>query len=87
MSGVQPFLEADSTWEKLADTDHTVNQRHTLLGRRLFNTHLYPSMLPLEGAKAVYVTRRGADAAFSFYQHLSNQIDPGEQRRALFSYS
>jgi hypothetical protein len=37
---------------------HPICTNHAALGRRLFNTHLYPSMLPA-GAKVIYVSRRG----------------------------
>ena len=42
----------------------------------MFNTHLLPSQLPGE-SKIVYVVRSGRDVAWSFYNHLSNQIEDG----------
>jgi len=54
-----------------------VCRNHEALGVRMFNTHLYPSMVP-EDAKVIYVMRRGKDVVYSFYQHLSHQIIDGK---------
>jgi len=77
ISDYTPFYEADSTWEKIDSGEHPVCRNHEALGVRMFNTHLYPSMVP-EDAKVIYVMRRGKDVVHSFYQHLSHQIIDGK---------
>ena len=56
-----------------------VQENHKLIGRRVFNTHLLPSMLPgrrFDGkTKYIYLLRSGPDACLSFFHHLSNQDD------------
>merc|ERR1712166_5777 len=74
ISDYTPFYEADSTWEKLDSGDHPICINQASLGRRMFNTHLLPHMLPQTNRKVIYVVRDGQDVVNSFYQHLSNQI-------------
>ena len=73
-----PFFEVDKSWEdtKEPKLKAKYDENHHNLGRRMFNTHLLPSQLPGE-SKIVYVVRSGRDVAWSFYNHLSNQIEDG----------
>ncbi len=72
ISDFAPFYEADRTWQS-GSLSSKVCTNHQLLGRRVFNTHLLPSMLPAADAQYIYVIRSAKDACFSFYHHLSNQ--------------
>ena len=78
ISDYSPFYEVDNTWADGALPAH-VQESHRILGHRVFNTHLLPSMLPpcrKDGRnKYIYVMRSGPDACYSFYHHLSNQDD------------
>ena len=71
-----PFFEVDGTWQdcEKPTLKARYNESHDKLGRRIFNTHLLPSQLPLTTGKIIYVVRNGRDVAWSFYNHLSNQI-------------
>jgi hypothetical protein len=82
ISHYTPFLEVDSTWSGVGTgkdgcVREDIQANHRLLGRRVFNTHLLPSMLGCgassAGAQCIYVVRRAKDACYSFYHHLSNQ--------------
>jgi hypothetical protein len=78
ISQYSPFYEIDKTWNDADDNVldmYTAN--HKLLGWRVFNTHLLPSMIPTTDSKVIYVIRNGRDVAVSFYHHLSNQIGDG----------
>jgi|MDTB01.2.fsa_nt_gb hypothetical protein len=74
-----PFFEADTSWEDSAEPELKAkyNESHRKLGRRIFNTHLLPSQLPMGDCKIIYVVRSGRDVAWSFFNHLSNQIEDG----------
>jgi len=73
ISDYTPFYEADSTWSKLDGGEHAICKNHSALGRCMFNTHLYPDMLP-KNSKVIYVMRRGKDVVHSFFQHLTHEI-------------
>eukprot|EP00605_Chrysophyceae_sp_TOSAG23-4_P001485 GSChrysophyteH1.ASY1.ANO1.1622.1 assembled CDS len=80
ISDFSPFYEVDATWKEGRLSD-TVQENHRLLKKRVFNTHLLPSMLPsrrYDGKnKFIYVLRQGQDACYSFYLHLRNQDGSG----------
>ena len=74
-----PFYEVNETWN---DTNDDIvskySDNHDLLGWRVFNTHLLPTMLPhFKSARFIYVYRNGKDVAISFYHHLTNQVGNG----------
>ena len=46
---------------------------HAAIGRRIFNTHLWPDMLPKTGGRIIYLERDGRDVVTSFYHHLTHQ--------------
>jgi hypothetical protein len=83
ISEFAPFYEADKHWEDVQGNDGTTQlavkdkfvRNHQLLGTRVFNTHLLPSMLPRgDSVKQIYVYRKGRDVATSFFHHLSNEV-------------
>ena len=55
-----------------------IREKHELLGRRVFNTHLRFDMLP-RGSKArlIYILRSPLDVCVSFYHHLVHQVQGG----------
>ena len=74
ISNYAPFYEDDKTWSfdsgegkirrDIAAAQHAI-------GWRLFNTHLWWSMLPKNGdARFIYVVRNARDVCCSFYHHL-----------------
>lgn len=69
ISNFSPFLESDKTWN---DPPKEVASTHCELGRRAFNTHLLPAMLPQTG-QVLYVARDPKDACISFFHHLTHQ--------------
>ena len=74
-----PFYEVNETWN---DTNDDIvskySDNHDLLGWRVFNTHLLPTMLPtFKSARFIYIYRNGKDVAISFYHHLTNQVGNG----------
>ena len=78
-----PFFEIDAHWnDEEGALDAAVVEGHRVAnrGRRVFNTHLLWSMLPraaASGARYIYVVRSGVDVAFSFFKHLSSQVEGG----------
>jgi hypothetical protein len=78
ISEFSPFFEVDKHWDisqgtvKIKFTDN-----FSLLGRRIFNTHLRWDMMPKGGgsnsAKYIYVVRNPRDVVTSFYHHLANE--------------
>jgi sulfotransferase len=74
-----PFYELNATWNEHDDRICTkYSNNHELLGWRVFNTHLLPSMLPKgDSVQYIYVYRNGRDVAISFFHHLSNQVSDG----------
>lgn len=92
VSDYAPFYEIDPHWE-LCDGDcdglyclkQEIQDQHSRLGRRVFNTHLRWNMLPSllqesssdysddDAPKFIYVVRSPLDACVSFYHHLSSQ--------------
>ena len=72
-----PFFEVDRTWstDKPGELTPAVQANHERLGRRCFNTHLRWEMMPRnhDGARYIYMTRKGRDACLSFFHHLSHQ--------------
>lgn len=68
-----PFYEIDATWHTDTEMVPHVEKNHNAIGRRIFNTHLWPSMLPKGDAKFVYLLRDGRDVVTSFYHHFSHQ--------------
>eukprot|EP00041_Stephanoeca_diplocostata_P024772 m.636547 g.636547 ORF g.636547 m.636547 type:complete len:290 (-) comp22596_c0_seq4:637-1506(-) len=73
ISNYAPFYEIDATWHSDTEMVAAVERNHTEIGRRIFNTHLWPSMLPKGGAKFIYLLRDGRDVVTSFFHHLSHQ--------------
>ena len=94
VSDYAPFYEIDPHWES-DDADsprilQSICDKHSLLGRRVFNTHLRWDMLPCNaeasadntgmeaescGAKFIYLVRSPLDVCVSFYHHLSSQVE------------
>ena len=74
-----PFYEINETWNVVNDEIVSkYSENHKLLGWRVFNTHLLPSMLPqFTSARYIYVYRNGKDVAVSFYHHITNQVGNG----------
>eukprot|EP00038_Savillea_parva_P019852 m.29292 g.29292 ORF g.29292 m.29292 type:complete len:283 (+) comp4582_c0_seq1:259-1107(+) len=74
ISSYAPFYEVDSTWEsETAQVREPMRGNHAAIGRRIFNTHLWPDMLPKTGGRIIYLERDGRDVVTSFYHHLTHQ--------------
>ena len=88
ISDACPFFEVDRTWEA-GELSAAVQANHRKIGRRIFNTHLRWPMMPKShpGARYVYMTRRGTDAAVSFYHHLAHQApEDGQYQGTLAAF-
>ena len=77
-----PFFEVDQHWDaQRCDLIQSIQDNHTKLGRRVFNTHLWWKMLPQSidevGPKYIYLTRSPMDVVVSFFHHLSSQSEGG----------
>ncbi len=77
VSDYAPFYEIDAHWDG-DDLIDDIRERHEIIGRRVFNTHLRGNMLPActngkNRGKVIYVIRSPLDTCISFYHHLSNQ--------------
>jgi len=82
VSDYAPFYEVDAHWEPGDDGRNvrSIRDAHARLGRRVFNTHIRHDMLPPPPPagglyKVIYVVRSGPDVCWSFYNHLSNQVE------------
>lgn len=80
VSDYAPFFEIDAHWDRNNHLSSDIQERHQLLGTRVFNTHLRFNMLPTSncaGARLVYLIRSPLDACVSFYHHLVHQVEGG----------
>lgn len=79
ISTFSPFYEIDPHWDESTGLPKKT-KGETILGRRVFNTHLRWSQMPrsqTSKAKYIYVIRDGKDVVTSFFHHLSNQANAG----------
>lgn len=88
VSELVPFFEIDPHWDG-ENLTCSIREKHKLLGRRIFNTHLRGDMLPKRMQKGgknigkfVYITRNPLDTCVSFYHHLSHQLE-GQYEKSL----
>ena len=81
ISRASPFLEADRSWceRSAGQLAPWIQSDHSMIGPRLFNTHMLWRLLPKlgmrglgNGARYIYASRRGRDACVSFFHHLSH---------------
>ena len=74
ISNYAPFFEDDKTWSfesGEAQLRKDIQKFQREIKWRMFNTHLWWSMLPKNGdAKYIYVVRNARDVCCSFYHHL-----------------
>lgn len=87
VSDYAPFYEIDAHWsvdKSSNDVTAAIQERHALLGTRVFNTHLRLDMLPENmgeqgnaAARLIYIMRSPLDTCVSFYHHLSHQVQGG----------
>ncbi len=76
VSEYAPFFEIDAHWEG-PELAHRIQECHSRLGYRVFNTHLRFDMLPEGSGKFVYLVRSPLDTCVSFYHHLAHQVEGG----------
>eukprot|EP00924_Labyrinthula_sp_SR-Ha-C_P011574 snap_masked-scaffold_17-processed-gene-1.27-mRNA-1 protein AED:1.00 eAED:1.00 QI:0/-1/0/0/-1/1/1/0/281 len=69
ISDFSPFFESDKTFQNIRN----LNKIHKNFRLEIFNTHLWPEMLPDgDHVKYIYITRSPEDVCLSFYKHLVN---------------
>ena len=88
ISNYCPFYEAESIWtfsEEGTPTLEKISEYQQRLGLQIFNTHLLPSMLPMQGKeKYIYIVRNPKDVCTSYYRHLSSQaVEDGGYKGTL----
>ena len=92
ISNYSPFYESAATWD-FRDGGASISPRfssgHDAIGWRMFNTHLWWSLMPKagDGARFVYVLRSPRDACASFWHHLSHQaVEDGGYEGSLDAF-
>ena len=76
VSEYAPFYEIDAHWNG-PELAPSIQENHTRLGTRVFNTHLRYDMLPQGGCRIIYIVRSPLDTCVSFYHHLAHQVEGG----------
>lgn len=76
ISKYAPFFESDRSWSHTDDGSEIAEIHricHREIGWRIFNTHLYWTMMPRNGdARYIYVVRNGKDVCNSYYHHFTH---------------
>lgn len=74
ISDYAPFFDVDRTWDPATKLPRDpAASNHAVIGRRIFNTHFWPDMLPAGPARFVYLVRDGRDVVTSMFHHFTHQ--------------